>query len=40
MCSAGRLPYYGRGYAYWQKDNKANALADFAQAKRLGFTAK
>ena len=33
-------PYYLRGKACQQKDDKAKAEADFAQAKRLGYKAQ
>ena len=32
--------FYARGYSYWQKDDKAKADADLAQAEELGYKAK
>ena len=32
--------FYARGYSYRQKDEKAKADADFAQAEKLGYKAK
>ena len=32
--------FYTRGYSYLRKGDKANAKADFAQAKKLGYKAE